>query len=195
MKIIGLTGGIGSGKTTVAEIFKVLDVAIYNSDIHARRLMEQDSEIKTALIHRYGSNCYNDEGQLNNSFLSAIVFNNQMELEWLNSLVHPKVGTDFNEWSAKQNGKFVIKESALLIETNQKQTVDQLILIHAPLKLKIKRIQERNHFSESEILNRMKNQTDDLKSISLADHIILNDGSRSLIKQSLIIYNKIIASL
>jgi len=188
VKVIGLTGGIGSGKTTVSLLFELLEVPVYNSDLRAKILMEQNPEIKNALINQFGDKIYLEDGSLNRKYLSIEIFNDQKKLTWVNSLVHPAVGKDFESWKLKQATNYVIKESALLIETLKHQTLDKIIVVIASKKIRLSRIKQRDHLTESSILKRMANQMDDEKRKQYADFIILNEGNLSIILQTLQIF-------
>ena len=191
MNVIGLTGGIGSGKSTVATIFKLLDVPVYNSDDRAKLLMEQNPEIKNALIQHFGEDVYFEGGSLNRKHLAEIIFENEDALQWINALVHPIVAMDFDIWKTKQIHSFVIKETALLIETLRLQIVDKIIVVKASKALRLSRVERRDQLSESDVLKRMENQIEDEQRIMLADYIIENNGDKSLIRQTLEIFNKI----
>ncbi len=188
LKVIGLTGGIGSGKTTVATIFELLGVPVYNSDFRAKILMEQNPEIKKSLTNHFGADVYKTDGRLNRTYLSEILFNNKEELNWVNSIVHPIVAIDFNSWKSSQVHPFVIKESALLIETLGRQSVDKIIVVIASKDLRISRVKSRDQLTEAGILKRMENQLDDDHLKKQSDFIILNQGAQSVIRQTLKIY-------
>jgi dephospho-CoA kinase len=191
MKVIGLTGGIGSGKSTVAQLFELLGVPVYNSDKRAKLIMETNPAIHNALVNRFGNNIYGPDGGLNRKLLSEIIFNHPNELIWVNSIVHPAVGADFDQWKSMQNASFVIKETALLIETLDRQPVDKIIVVTAPKHLRIARVTKRDQLSESAILKRMENQLDEKTQLKHADFSIDNDGRKSLLMQTLNVYKKL----
>ena len=191
MKVIALTGGIGSGKSTVAQLFELLDVPVYNSDKSAKMLMEQNQEIKDSLVHHFGSEIFLENGSLNRMHLSELIFNNDMQLRWINSLVHPFVGKDFDSWKLKQRHPYVLIESALQKETRQLHTVDKIIVVRASEPLRLSRVKNRNHVTDSGIQKRMGNQLSDDQLILHADYIIENEGHLSLIGQTLEIYKKL----
>jgi dephospho-CoA kinase len=173
MKIIGLTGGIGSGKTTVAKLFMELGVPVYNSDWHAKKLMENSTEIRKTIIDLLGKESY-EEGRLNKKYIADKVFSNKELLQKLNAIVHPAVRKDFMGWMEKKKSPYVIQEAAILFENNSYRNFDKIILVKAPKEVRIDRIRERDHSAKDEILARMKNQWEDSKKIPLSDFIIEN---------------------
>jgi dephospho-CoA kinase len=170
---VGLTGGIGSGKTTVANFFSELGIPIYYADLEARRLMKSSSLIKRKLIKEFGNDAYKD-GELNTSFLASIVFKDKSKLAQINSIIHPEVAKDFLSWIKKQNAPYVIEESAILFENNLIDHFDYIITVTAPADVRINRIIKRDNTSKKEVLLRMDNQWDDKKKIELSDYIIHN---------------------
>jgi len=159
MIIVRLTGGIGSGKSTVANIFKTLEIPCYNSDLQARVLMEQEHSLVENIKALLGEEAYTQEGKLNRKFIASRVFTDDALLLKLNQLVHPMVHQDFNHWVTKQNSPYVIKESALLPDTLSSQPVDFVVLVEAPTKLRIQRVMERDKLTESEMKTKLKNQS------------------------------------
>ena len=170
---VGLTGGIGSGKTTVANFFSELGIPIYNADLEARRLMKSSSLIKKKLIKVFGNDAYKN-GELNTSFLASIVFKDKSELAKINSIIHPEVAKDFKSWVKKQEAPYVIEESAILFENDLIGNFDYIITVTAPAEVRINRIIKRDQTSKNEVLMRMSNQWDDKKKIQLSDYIIHN---------------------
>jgi len=191
MKLIGLTGGIGSGKTTVAKIFETMDVPVYNSDLRARWIMENNPEIIQKIKDHFGPLTYNAEQKLNRPYLANKIFNNSTEISWINSIVHPAVGLDLKNWCKKQHTPFAIKESALLIETLNQQAVDKIIVVLSAEHLRIERIQKRDQSSKDEINKKLEAQISDEKRIPFADYIIYNYDDNSLIRQTLKIYKNL----
>ncbi|KAA2217066.1 dephospho-CoA kinase [Maribacter flavus] len=173
MKIIGLTGGIGSGKTTVAKMFEELGVPIYNSDLEAKKLMHTSKTIRKKLVDLFGETAYHD-GKLNRSYIAKSVFNDPLLLKRLNKIVHPVVRKHFVKWSETQNAPYVIQETALLFENEAQGLYDKVILITAPMEVRIKRLLERDNATREEILARMNNQLEDSKKLPLADYVIEN---------------------
>ncbi len=173
MMIVGLTGGIGSGKSTVAGFFKELGVPIYNSDKQAKKLMRKSKKLKKAIIKLLGEDAY-DGKKLNRAGIAKKVFADKELLEALNSLVHPAVKKHFLKWANKQKSTYVIQEAALLFENGSYKNYDKMILVTAPLSVRIARILKRDGSSESEVKSRMKHQLSDKEKSELSDFIIDN---------------------
>ena len=173
MMIVGLTGGIGSGKTTVAKLFKELGVPVYNSDLRAKKLMKNSREIRTAVIDLLGKDSYVLE-RLNKKYIADKVFSNKELLQKLNAIVHPAVRNDFLRWVKSKKTPYVIQEAAILFENSSYSNFDKIILVKAPKKVRLERILERDNGSKEEILARMENQWDDSEKIPLSDYIIEN---------------------
>lgn len=173
MKVVGLTGGIGSGKTTVAGFFKDLDIPVYIADEAGKRLMNSSAEIRKKIVELFGEKAYN-ENLPDRKFIASKVFNDKELLSELNKIIHPAVEADFREWLKDQSSKYVIYEAAILFETGGYKKCDLSILVTAPQKLRIQRLQERDNSSKTEIQQRMNNQWDDEKKSQLADFLINN---------------------
>jgi len=177
MKIVGLTGGIGSGKTTVSKEFQKYSIKVYNSDLRAKFLMNNSIVLKNKLINNFGKEFYiNDE--LNKSYISQIIFNDPISLKLVNSMVHPEVFNDFNEWRQSLSEKFVLYESALIFETGSYKLNDFNILVTCDHDLRVKRILKRDGINEEKINSIINNQWDDDKKISLADYIFFNTSNK-----------------
>ena len=189
MLSIGLTGGIGSGKTTVAGIFKVLGIPVYYADDAAKRLMDEDEKVKAAIENNFSKEAYKD-GKLDRKYLSEIVFNNSDKLALLNSIVHPATIKDAHEWIQKQSSPYIIKEAALLFESGSDQKLDHIIGVKAPLDLRILRVMKRDNVSREEILSRMNKQMDEEAKLALCDFIIINDEEQLVIPQVLQLHEK-----
>lgn len=173
MKKIGLTGGMGSGKTTVAKMFKELGIPVYNSDLEARRIMNENTEVRKAVKALFGDNAYEND-HLNRAFIAKKVFGNSALLEELNKVVHPAVRKDFRDWAARQSAPYVIQEAAILFESGGHEHFDHMILVTAPKKTRIIRIKQRDQLSEKDILERMKHQWSEKRKKALADFVIHN---------------------
>ncbi|WP_339723864.1 dephospho-CoA kinase [Maribacter stanieri] len=173
MKIIGLTGGIGSGKSTVANMFKELGVPVYNSDERAKYLMNTSLEIKSQLIKLLGEEAYKAD-KLNRSFIAEKVFSNINLLAELNSIVHPIVRNDFIDWTKKQDYSYVIQETALLFENKAQDLYDSVILVTAPKETRITRVVDRDKSSREQVIARMNNQLDDKTKLNLSNYVIEN---------------------
>ncbi|MCG9970277.1 dephospho-CoA kinase [Christiangramia crocea] len=174
MKIVGLTGGIGSGKTTVAGFFRDLNIPVYIADEAGKRLMNNSSQIRESIISLFGEESYNGNSP-NRKLIASRVFGNTALLEKLNNIIHPAVEADFKKWVQEQSADYVIYEAAILFETGSYKKCDLNILVTAPRKLRIDRLQKRDHSSKEEIQQRMDNQWSDEKKRGLADFIIENE--------------------
>ena len=173
MKIVGLTGGIGSGKTTVAELFADLGVPIYNSDIEAKNLTNHSENIREELIALLGIETYKD-GFLNRKFMADKIFNDKHLLTKVNGIIHPRVAEHFRKWVSLQNSKYVIKEAAILFESGSNTQCDVVILVTAPREERIRRVMDRDQVSKEEVEARINNQWSDEKKMELSDFIIQN---------------------
>ncbi len=185
MITVGLTGGIGSGKSTIAKMFEELGVAVYYADDEAKRLMNSSQQIREKLIKEFGKESYKN-GNLNSAFLAEIIFNDKEKLLKINSIVHPEVDKHFKNWVKDQNGDFVIQENAILFENNKQNDFDYIITVTAPKDLRIERIIKRDSIDKNQIISRMNNQLDDAKKIGSANFVINNidlDKSRVQVKK------------
>ncbi len=190
MKIIGITGGIGSGKTTTCEVFQELGVPVYFADLRARELMTSSQELKEKIIQVFGNQAY-DGGKLNRAYLAQQVFNSKEKLSVLNGLVHPAVANDFENWVEEQKGeKYVLKEAAILFESGAYQDVDITVLVIAPESMRLERVMARDGSTKEDVLKRMKNQWTQERKLKLADHIVTNDGTHLLIPQVLELHER-----
>ena len=181
---IGVTGGIGSGKTTVCKVFELLGIPVFYADDVAKSIMQTDPVLKTALLDTFGENSYTKDGMLNRAYISSIVFNDKQELEKLNSLVHPAVLRAFDNWVLDQHeSPYVIKEAALLYESGGFKMCNKSILVIAPTLIKMNRVKLRDGVSEEDIQLRMNRQFSDEIKIKYADHILNNDEKQLLIPQ------------
>ncbi|WP_103071452.1 dephospho-CoA kinase [Aquimarina sediminis] len=190
MKVVGLTGGIGSGKSTVAKIFEQLGVAVYIADDEAKRLMNEDESIRKQIITLLGPKAYK-EGKLNRAHIASIVFNDKIKLEQLNAIVHPAVATNFNLWKKEQKGDYVVKEAAILFENDGYKQCDYTILVSAPLEIRIQRVLKRDNTTREDILSRISNQWEDAQKILLADFVIYNIDLKDTSSQVYSIHNEI----
>ena len=190
---VGITGGIGSGKSTVSRFFSELGVPVYDSDQRAKSLMQHDDSIIIKIKKEFGDDSYLNN-VLNRSHIAEIVFKNELKLKQLNAIVHPVVRTDFNNWlSQNSNARFVIKEAAIMIESGAYKDLDKLIVVNANREQKIKWIKKRDHLLLEDIENRIQNQLSDKIRNQYADFIIENNSSKNELKQQVLsIYNKLI---
>ena len=183
MKIVGLTGGIGSGKTTVAKMFMELGIPVYIADDEAKRLTNSSKVIRRKLIALLGEEAYTEEGLLNRPYVANLVFNNKVLLEGINQIIHPKVAQHFKRWIKKQKSPYWIKEAAILFESGSYRTCDLTILVTAPVETRIKRVMDRDASSREAIEARMANQWPDSQKAKMADMVIENLDISSTQKQ------------
>jgi dephospho-CoA kinase len=184
--VIGITGGIGSGKSIVCKLFSCLGISIYDADTRAKWLTNHDTTIRTKVIDLLGSEAYNSDGEYNRPYVASVVFHNESLLKELNAIIHPVVLRDTDAWmSARINDAYVIKEAAIMNAAGDKNNLDCVVVVQAPVELRIKRILERDQRSESEIRAIIERQVSDEKRESIADFIILNDENSALIPQIL----------
>jgi dephospho-CoA kinase len=186
---IGLTGGIGSGKSTVARIFEVLGAPVYYADDAARRLMQEDEQLKAGIIQHFGGESYS-EGQLNRAHLASLVFNNKEKLALLNSLTHPATIRDANNWMLRQAFPYIIKEAALIFESGSAEYLDYVIGVYSPAPLRIRRTVERDGLSPEEVQKRMSRQIDEEMKMKLCDFVIRNDEQQLVIPQVISLHEK-----
>ena len=170
---VGITGGIGSGKSTLCQLLTAFGASLYDSDSRAKSLMAEDERLHDALCDEFGADCYNDEG-LNRSFLASKVFGDEEALRRLNAIVHPAVREDFRRWAAEQRSEYVILESAILFESGFDSEVDTTIAVLAPLEERLRRTVERDGVSREDVLRRIAHQMSDDELHSRADRTIVN---------------------
>ena len=170
---VGITGGIGSGKSTVCDILRELDVAVYNSDVRAKELMTESVSLRQALVERFGEEVYNAEG-LNRAYLAQRVFGSASELEALNAIVHPAVMADFDCWAEAQQGNYVVLESAILFEAQLENRVDVVVSVMAPESLRVERAMQRDGASREQIMARIKAQMSDDERSDRSKYAIVN---------------------
>ena len=182
MKVLGITGGIGSGKTVVSEILKIKGIPVYNSDLEAKRLMETSPAIREKLSGHFGENLYEND-TLNKKLLASIIFDCSEKLTFVNSVVHPEVYQDFKEWKESTNVEWVGMESAILFESGFNQYADFCLLVSAPIELRIQRTQKRDRLDREAVLNRIRNQMPEEEKQSLADFTIVNDNRQAVLPQ------------
>jgi len=190
--IIGLTGGMGAGKSTAASFFTELQISVYNADAQARRLMQENQSLRSALVHHFGKQSYKDN-QLNTPFLAKRAFSDTSALKKLNSLVHPVVDSDFKSWVIFQKGPYCLKEAAILFESGSYTQCHWVISVMAFPELRIQRIMQRSHLSRVEVLNRLNYQWSDQERYSRSDIIIENnDGLEILCERVKVTHIKIL---
>ena len=191
---IGITGGIGSGKTTVCRIFELLGIPVFYADVAAKEVMHTDEELMNGIVDAFGVKAFSDEGILNRKYIADLVFNDKKALEMLNALVHPAVFRAFDTWLLKHKDQpYVLKEAALLFESGSYKMCTHSILVKAPEELKIKRVVQRDNITETEVRLRMARQFSDEEKEKMADYIILNDEKQLLIPQVLQLHESFIS--
>ncbi len=189
---VGITGGIGSGKTTVCNIFKELGVPIYFADQRAKDLYIENADVKKKVIELLGEGSYTTSGEVNKAFIAQHVFQDKTQLTALNAIIHPAVRTDYEHWCKNQTAAYVLREAAILIESGAYQTCDKIIVVTAPEALRIERVVQRDQTSEQEVKNRIMHQLTDIERLEYADFEIINDGEQSLVKQVLAIHQALV---
>ncbi|MBU2951660.1 dephospho-CoA kinase [Tamlana agarivorans] len=194
MTIVGLTGGIGSGKTTVAEMFKELGIPVYIADDEAKKLMNESSLVKQELIELFGEKAYLNEG-LNKAFIANIIFNDKSYLQKMNAIVHPRVAAHFEAWALKQNASYVIKEVAILFENGGDKACNYVISVTAPHAVRIERVLKRDETTVEKIEAVMKNQWTEERKIKLSNFVVFNTLLEETKRQVLIIHEEILRNL
>ncbi|MEQ6118860.1 dephospho-CoA kinase [Reichenbachiella sp. MALMAid0571] len=183
---VGVTGGIGSGKSTVCKIFQSLGIPVYDADSRAKKLMQENGQLVHLIKNEFGNDSYLASGEINRDYLAKVAFADPEKVKKLNALVHPVVADDYSKWVSDQTANYVVKEAALLIESGSYLQLDKLIAVTAPTQLRIARIKSRDSFrSQQEIEAIIANQLSDEERESKADFIIKNDESELLIAQVL----------
>ncbi|SDB43410.1 dephospho-CoA kinase [Flavobacteriaceae bacterium MAR_2010_188] len=191
MKIVGLTGGIGSGKTTISDMFKKLGVPIYIADTEAKRLMNKSKTIRTKLIKLFGAEAYNDHG-LNREFIASKIFNDKNLLEEINHIVHPEVAEHFSKWIKNQDAPYVIKEAAIIFENDMQNQFDFIITVVADKEARIERLLKRENISRERILSVMANQMSDDEKTDKSDFTIINNDLKRAEKSVLKIHKSLL---
>lgn len=179
---VGLTGGIGSGKSTVAKIFETLGIPVYYADDASKRIMNENEELKGTIQKHFGEETYSND-ELDRKHLSSLVFNNPEKLALLNSIVHPATIKDAEDWMKKQNAPYAIKEAALIFESGSQQHLDKVIGVYAPKTLRIQRVIQRDNVTRDEVISRMNKQINEEIKMRLCDYVVTNDEQELLIPQ------------
>jgi len=188
---IGITGGMGSGKSTVSKVFEVLGIPVYYADAEAKKIMSEDEELRKKIIDNFGSESFSDK-DLNRKYLASVVFNNPAKLELLNSFVHPAIIQHAEDWMSKQTSPYTIKEAALIFESGAHAFLDKIIGVSAPTPLRIQRIINRDQLSIEEIKSRMNKQIDEEIKIRLCDYVINNNEQELIVPQVLKIHETLL---
>ncbi|MCL7986461.1 dephospho-CoA kinase [Sphingobacterium sp. lm-10] len=189
---VGITGGIGAGKSIVCQIFKVLGIPVYDADREAKNIMVDDATVVESLKQAFGKQVYQSSGELDRAYLSEVVFNDKDKLALLNSIVHPAVIRAGALWADAQRGPYSLKEAALLFESGSYKNLDFTIMVTADEAIRIQRVMERDKVTEQQARARMEKQWPDRDKMPLADAIILNDGVESLISQVMALHERLI---
>ncbi len=182
---IGITGNIGSGKTTVSKLFELMGVPVFYADEAAKTLMTTDEDLIASVKQTFGEQSYLADDTLNRKYIAGIVFNDEAQLAKLNALVHPAVFRAFDKWAVAQNAPYVIKEAAILFESSSYEFCDKTIMVTSPLDMRIKRVVKRDNITREEVLKREARQFTEEKKIQLADYVINNDETELVIPQVL----------
>jgi dephospho-CoA kinase len=192
---IGITGGIGAGKSLISRIFHCLEIPVYDADGHAKELMTTDVILISNIKKEFGELSYNTDGTLNRNYLSSAVFDDSEKLSKLNSLVHPQVGADYKRWVEKhRNYPYVIKEAALLFEAGSDKLLDKVIVVHAPEELRIQRVIARDpHRSKDQVRAIMSKQMPETQKMEKADFIIVNDEKELVVPKVLELHNQFLS--
>lgn len=191
MKIVGLTGGIGSGKSTVLNQFKNLGINTYSADKAAKKLINSDKGLIKSIKNLFGDNIY-ENNILDSVKLSKIVFNDPYKLKALNSIIHPAVAKDFESFIKTKNGDYIVKEVAIIFETNTEHNYNKIVLVRAPLEERIKRVILRDNLSREDVIKRVNNQIDDSTIIDNCDYVIENINLKDLKEKVLKIHKDLI---
>ena len=189
---VGVTGGIGSGKSTVAHIFETLGIPVYYADAAAKKLMNEDAGLKQQVQQLFGEAAYTG-GQLNRAFVAAQVFNNPENLALLNSIVHPATIADAAKWMQQQSAPYAIKEAALIFESGAQENLEKVIGVFASKAIRIKRVMDRDGITREEVLARMNKQINETIKMRLCNYVITNDEQQLLIPQVLAVHEKLLA--
>lgn len=186
---VGLTGGIGSGKTTVSRVFQTLGIPVYYSDTEAKNLLNDNPDVVDKIKDIFGQDVY-ESGVLNRKKLAKIVFGTPEMLDQLNMIVHPAVREHFLEWcEERKDYKYIVKEAAIMFESGAYRDMDVIVAVHAPKNLRIKRVKERDNLSEAEVESRIKHQLEEKTLLELSDYVLYNDDQHLLIPQILQFHN------
>lgn len=182
MMVVGLTGGIGSGKSTIAKAFAALGIAVFNSDEQAKALIATDAQVKERIIAAFGEEAYHN-GEYNRAYIAQIVFNNSEKLAILNGIVHPALAEYFKRWAKEQTSPYVLKEAAILFESGSYKDCDYIITVTAPEEVRIARVMARDHCTEAQVRARMAQQWSDAQRIVLSNAVIENIDLKSAKEQ------------
>ena len=189
---VGLTGGIGSGKSTVARVFGVLGIPVFNADDESKRLLQEDEGAKSAVIAAFGGRIY-PGGELDRAALASVVFNDPEAMAKLNAIAHPAVRKELGQWVDRQRSPYVLVEAALLVDTGWYRSMDHLMVVSAPEAERVKRVMARDGATEEQVMARMRNQVGEEQRMAVADSIVRNDGHELVIPQVLALHEQFVA--
>lgn len=191
---VGITGGIGSGKTTVCKVFELLGVPVFYADVVAKQIMVEDDVLIANIKQTFGPESYFADGTLNNKHIAGIVFNNEAELAKLNAIVHPAVFRAYDKWiiTIPNDTPYVLKEAALLFESGSYTVNDKNILVTAPIDIRLERVMKRDNVTAEQVLSRIHKQFTDEEKLKLADFVVENDDFKPIIPQVLALHEKFI---
>ncbi|RLD61218.1 MAG: dephospho-CoA kinase [Bacteroidetes bacterium] len=190
---IGITGGIGSGKTIICEIFKQLNIPVYNADNEAKKILIENKTVRKKLIENFGDNIYLNSSEINKEFLANIIFNSSSDIKKMNSIVHPAVWDDFLSFTQnKSDCEYVILEAAILIESGFYKNMDYVINVSAPQDVRIKRVMMRNNMKRNSVVQRINSQISEQERIKKSDFVIINDDKKLVLPQVLDLHKKMI---
>jgi dephospho-CoA kinase len=188
---IGLTGGIGSGKSTVAKVFEILGIPVYYADDAARRIMNEDEQLRQQIIQHFGPSAYRND-QLDRAYIGSQVFNNKEKLELMNSLVHPATIRDGEQWMTRQAAPYAIKEAAIIFESGTQGQLDYIIGVSAPTPLRLLRAMKRDGSTREQVLARMNKQIQEVIKMRLCDFVIYNDEQQPVIPQVINLHERLL---
>lgn len=195
MKTIGLTGGIGSGKSSVALVFSSLGIPIFYADASGKKVLESDTEVVKAVTELIGEEAFDENGKANRAHIASIVFNDQTKLEALNTIIHPAVGRDFQLWKTQQKAAYCLREAAILFESGSHKDCHAVICVSAAKAVRVKRVMDRDGVNSAEVEARMAKQMPQTEKEKLSDFVIQNNGDESLIFQVIKIHTTLISAL
>ncbi len=197
MKKIGITGGIGSGKTTVCKIFESLDIPVYYADTEAKKIMTSNLSVKKQMKDLLGDQAFYNNGKPDRNYIASKIFNDKELLAKINEIIHPAVQLDADRWFEilKNEGKskYCLKEAALLVETGSYKSLNSLIVVTCPEDIRIHRVMQRDKMKFDDVIKKVRNQWPEEDKVKLADFVIVNDGKTSLIPQIWSIHNKLMS--
>ena len=191
MKVVGITGGIGAGKSVVSQVFRILGIPVYDADTRAKWLMNEHPEIISSVISLFGTESY-QEGRLDRAHIGKIAFHDQSLLDQLNKIVHPAVAQDFQKWYRHKTTTYVLKEAALLVENNSYKALDHLIVVSAPEAIRKERVLKRDpHRNPDDVKAILSRQLPEAQKLEVADHVIVNDETQLVIPQVLQVHQSL----